>query len=363
MPAKKLIEQIGQFFMIRFSGTEPSSEVERLIKERFVGGVILFASNLPHIPRAHEMILRLQSLAPSLPLCVAVDHEGGRVHRLPKPATRFPPMRRLGKLYERLPSSSLALEVGRVMGRELKALGFDLNFAPVADVDVNPSNPVIGDRSPSSHEEVVSIVAAQLVRGMQEEGVAACAKHFPGHGDTSEDSHEALPQLPHNMKRLRSLELVPFQAAIQQRVAAVMPAHVVYDGVDKGMPATFSVKILRDILRTELGFEGLIISDDLTMGALKTFGTLGERCAKAFLAGCDCLLALGSLQNVEAAMDDFAKAVEAGLIPSARVDQAFERIALFKERFCDDGGEKRPSLKTVGAAGHKDILNKIKYLT
>lgn len=363
MAAKGPAENLGQFFMIRFAGTEPPPSVESLIRERSLGGVVLFASNLVGISRVRELISRLKSLAPVLPLCVAIDHEGGRVHRFPKPVTRFPPMRQLGKLYERLPSSSLAEEVGYVMGKELKALGIDLNFAPVADVDVNPSNPVIGDRSPSSNEEVVSIVAAQLIRGMQACAIAACAKHFPGHGDTSEDSHEVLPKLPHNLKRLRNVELVPFRAAIQQKVAAIMPAHVVYDGVDKNVPATFSVKILRDILRTELGFDGLIISDDLTMGALKKFGTLGERCIQAFLAGCDLLLALDSLDKVEEAMDDFAKAVASGLIPKVRVDQAFERIAVFKERWCDDGGEKRPGLDLIGSKEHKNILNKIKYLT
>lgn len=354
---------LGQFFMVRFEGTEPPAEVERLIKEKKIGGVVLFASNLPNIHRIHEMIIHLKSLAPSLPLCMAIDHEGGRVHRLPKPVTHFPPMRQLGKLYERLPSSSLALEVGAVMGKELKALGFDLNFAPVADVDVNPSNPVIGDRSPSSHCEVVSIVVAQLVRGMQGEGVAACAKHFPGHGDTNEDSHAILPKLPHNLRRLRSLELVPFQAAIQQKVAGIMPAHVIYDGVDKNIPATFSVKILRDMLRTEFKFDGLIVSDDLTMGALNNFGTLGGRCVKAFLAGCDLLLTLDSLANVAAAMDDFAKALAGGVIPQARVDQAFEKIAHFKEHYGDEGGEKKPSLKWIGSAKHKNILNKINDLT
>lgn len=355
---------IGQLFLISFEGVVVPPEVVSLIRDHPIGGVLLFASNCPTVSRTRELIAELKSYAKGPPLCVAVDHEGGRVHRLPKPVTHFPPMRTIGRLMERLPSSAVALEVGRAMGRELKALGVDWNLAPVVDVDTNPSNPVIGDRAFSNNAEVVALAASQIIQGLQESNVAACAKHFPGHGDTDEDSHEVSPRLPHNMKRLESLELVPFKAAIQQKVASIMPAHVMYCGVDKEIPATFSVKILRDLLRTELGFDGVIVSDSLDMGAVTKFGTLEERCFKALQAGCDWLIVGKEPQKIPAVLEAFEKGMQKGTFPSAeRVASALERIQKFKAQFCSHrGGEAAPNPKVIGSKEHQEILNKIKQL-
>lgn len=353
---------IGQFFFIRFDGVTPPATVAEFIREKNIGGVTLFASNCPGVKETAESIHRLKNSAGRFPLCVSVDHEGGQVHRLPKPVTHFPPLRTLGKLCERMPSSNLVWETGRVMGRELKALGFDLNFAPVADVDTNPFNPVIGDRAFSNNAEVVAMAATQLIEGMQGVGVAACAKHFPGHGDTNEDSHAVLPRLPHNLKRLHSLELIPFKAAIQKNVAAIMPAHVVYNGMDHGLPATFSVKLLRDLLREELGFEDLIISDDLSMGAISKNSSMEEACVKAFAAGCDVLLTFGSIEKVRSAIDYFSQAVDEGKIPAERIEKSLQRIAEFKARFCKKTGDSKPDLKSIGSREHQDILSKINQL-
>lgn len=362
MPTEDIKKKIGQFFTIRFEGMTPSAEVVSLIRDSSIGGVTLFKSNCPNIHKTAELVSQLKSYATASPLCVSVDHEGGRVHRLPKPVTHFPPMRTLGKLYERLPSSNLAWEIGRAMGKELKALGIDLNFAPVVDVDTNPFNPVIGDRSFSNNAEVVSAVAAQLIEGMQGAGVAGCAKHFPGHGDTNEDSHETLPRLPHNLKRLHSLELVPFKSAIKKNVASIMPAHVVYNGMDQGLPATFSVKLLRDLLREELRFEGLIISDDLSMGAISKNCSMEEACVKAFVAGCDLLLVFAGVEKVRSAIEYFKRAVEEGKIPLERVEKSLRRVADFKERFCSQSGVKTPDLGVIGSSEHQHLLNKIKQL-
>ena len=354
--------KIGQLFMIRFQGVEPSAEVIRLIQERNIGGVILFASNCPSIHKTVELVGKLKSHAKNFPLCVAIDHEGGRVHRLPKPVTHFPPMRLLGKLAEKMPSANLAWDVGRAMGRELKAIGIDLNFAPVVDVDTNSFNPVIGDRAFSRNAEVVAMAARQFIQGLQEAKVAGCAKHFPGHGDTDEDSHEVLPRLPHNLKRLHALELIPFKAAIEAGVASIMPAHVVYDGIDHGLPATFSLKLLRDLLRNELRFEGVIISDDLTMGAIAKNGSMEEACVKAFVAGCDWLMVTTTdLKKVGSVIDFFSRAVDQGKIPMERVENALKKVAQFKEKFCA-AGVGTPNLKVVGSKEHVYLLNKIKQL-
>lgn len=352
---------IGQCFMIGFEGVVVPPEVVSLIRDHGIGGVLLFASNCPTVSRTRELIAELKSYAKEAPLCIAIDHEGGRVHRLPKPVTHFPPMRELGALMERLPSSTLALDVGRAMGEELKGLGIDWNFAPVVDVDTNPFNPVIGDRALGNNAEVVALAASQIIQGLQEKGVAACAKHFPGHGDTNEDSHEVLPRLPHNMKRLESLELIPFEAAIQQKVASIMPAHVVYEGVEKNGPATFSVKILRDLLRTELGFDGVIVSDSLDMGAVARLGSLEECCRQAFAAGCDWLIVGKEPQKIPPVLEAFEK--KRTFHSAERVASSLERIQRFKARFCPPkGGEAGPNPKTIGSKEHQEILNKIKQL-
>lgn len=357
-----LRKKIGQFFMISFEEMRPPKEVETLIKERNIGGVLLFAANCPSVKQTQDLIYELKSYATEASLCLAVDHEGGYVHRLPKPVTHFPPMRQLGKLYEKMPSSKLAYEVGKVMGRELKTIGFDINFAPVVDVNTNPINPVIGSRSFGSRPELVSLVASQLIEGMQEMGLAACAKHFPGHGDTDEDSHKVLPRLPHNRKRLDTIELVPFEAVIQQGVALIMTAHVVYQGIDRDLPATFSVKIIRDILRSELGYEGLVVSDSLAMGAIVNEGLLEEAAVKAFNAGCDLLILGKNPKEVPAVLDRFEKAVESEEIPTARLEAAWEKITTFQKRFVQKSGEKSPDLRVVGCREHKEIFNKIKSL-
>lgn len=248
------------------------------------------------------------------------------------------------------------------MGKELQVVGIDMNFAPVLDVDTNPFNPVIGDRAFSNDPEVVSLAGSQFIQGLQDSGVAACGKHFPGHGDTDEDSHEVLPRLPHNLKRLESLELIPFEAAIQQNVAAIMTAHVVFNGMDHGLPATFSVKLLRDVLRADLGFEGVIVSDDLSMGAISKLGSLEEACVKAFMAGCDLLIVGKDPKKIPQALDCFARAIEEGRIPQERVEQALHRIQKFKQRFCKPTGVGKPDTGMIGCPAHKELLNKINPL-
>ncbi|MDP2600670.1 MAG: beta-N-acetylhexosaminidase [Deltaproteobacteria bacterium] len=362
MLTSEMQKNLGQFFVIGFEGIRPSEETEWLIKKRNIGGAIFFKGNCPSMEETSDLIAYLKGLHPASMLCVSIDHEGGRVNRLPAPFTHFPPMEKIGRLYKKLPSSKIAFEVGVAMGRELAAVGIHWNFAPVLDVHTNPFNPVIGDRAFSNEPEVVSLAACQFIQGMQEAGVAACGKHFPGHGDTNEDSHEVLPRLPHNMKRLEAVELVPFEAAIQQNVAAIMTAHVVYNGQDQGLPATFSVKLLRDLLRDQLRFEGLIVSDDLSMGAISKMSSLDEACIRAFNAGCDVLIIGKDPAQQAAALDTFARAVEEGMIPAERVEQSLARITHFKNRFCRMGGEQKPPLSIIGCKAHKELLNKINQL-
>jgi beta-N-acetylhexosaminidase len=258
------------------------------------------------------------------PLLVTIDQEGGRVARLraPQGFTELPPMRAIGETGD----AALARAAGALLGRELRAVGIDQDYAPVVDVDTNPANPVFGDRSFSRDPEVVGRLGAALAQGLQAEGVAACAKHFPGHGDTSQDSHKDLPRLPHDLARLRRVELPPFRALARAGVAAVMTAHVVFDALDPRRPATLSPEVMR-LLREEAGFQGCAVSDDLEMKAVAEHFPLEEAAPGAVAAGVDALLVCHQAAVQHRAIDLVRAAVEDGRIPRARLAEARARVA------------------------------------
>ncbi len=243
--------------------TDIDATARRVVADLHVGGVILFRRNIVSPEQTHGLIAALRALR-KMPLILAVDQEGGRVQRLRAPLTEFPPAHAEAS-GEAQPN--IAKEVGAQLARELLAVGFDLDFAPVVDVDTNPANPVIGDRSFGRTPETVSKLAVALIEGMQGAGMMACAKHFPGHGDTLEDSHKDLPSLPHDLERLRRVEWPPFAATAKAKVATIMTAHVMFPALDPVWPATMSSTCLA-ALRQETGFEGAIISDDLEMKAI-----------------------------------------------------------------------------------------------
>jgi beta-N-acetylhexosaminidase len=251
--------------------------------KRHLAGVILFSRNCPTIEATHALCRDVWHATPEAPF-VAVDQEGGRVQRLKQSVLQLPPMRRLGgsdpELIERAAS---------VLGRQLAAIGFNLDFAPVLDVDSNPENPVIGDRAFS--DEVAGVVtgADAFARGLASAGVLSCGKHYPGHGDTDTDSHLTLPRVRHDRTRLDAIELAPFRA-LAPALPCLMSAHVVYDHLDDGVPATLSRAIATDLLRGEIGFRGVLFSDDLEMRALADRMAIEESAVGAIRAGCDVLL-------------------------------------------------------------------------
>jgi beta-N-acetylhexosaminidase len=220
---------------------------------------------------------------------------------------------------------ALARDVGALLGRELRAVGIDQDYAPVVDVDTNPANPVIGDRSFSRDPAAVARLGAAVVEGLQDAGVAACAKHFPGHGDTSQDSHKDLPRLPHPLERLEAVELPPFRALAAAGVASVMTAHVVFEALDARRPATLSPEVMR-LLRTRAGFDGCAISDDLEMSAVAAHFPLEEAAPGAVAAGVDALLVCHTADVQHRAIDLVRAAVEDGRIPRARIEEATARV-------------------------------------
>jgi beta-N-acetylhexosaminidase len=292
-------------------------------------GVILFRRNLATPAAIAELNRTLRAAAPAeRPLLVAVDQEGGRVQRVREPATVWPPMRRLGARGD----PTLTERVGRAVGDELAALGFNLDFAPVLDVNTNPSNPVIGDRAFGTTPEQVCRFALAFARGLRAGGVAACGKHFPGHGDTSVDSHLALPSVGASIERLRAVELVPFRAAIEAGIESLMSAHVVCEALAPGRPATLAPEIATGLLRGELGFEGVLFSDDLEMRAISARWSTGEAAVGAVRAGCDALLVCESEERQHDAHEALVRACEADAGFRARCEQAAARVGTLRGR-------------------------------
>jgi beta-N-acetylhexosaminidase len=263
-------------------------------------------------------------------LAIAVDQEGGRVARLRGPPfASVPPMREIGKHSD----PERARRVGQLFAYELRAVGFNWDFAPVLDVDTNPLNPVIGDRSFHNESQVVAALGTALARGLESGGVASCAKHFPGHGDTAQDSHVTLPRLPHGMERLRNIELLPFRAYAEAGLASIMTAHVLFEAVDDKVPATMSGKVLQGILREELGFEGVIVSDDLEMKAIADRFSIEDSTVLGALAGVDLFLVCEHFDLQERAIQGLVKAVEAGRISRGRIEASNRRLGVLSNRF------------------------------
>jgi beta-N-acetylhexosaminidase len=330
---REKVRRVGERFMVGFDGHTASPDVKRLIREYGVGHVILFGRNVDGPEQVAELVRELQGVAKdaghSLPLLVAVDQEGGRVSRLPSPWTIWPPMRAVG----RIGSEEVARRVGAALAAELAACGIRWDLAPDVDVDTNPKNPVIGDRSFGDDPRLVGRLGAAVIRGLQEGGVAACAKHFPGHGDTDVDSHLELPAVDHARSRLEEVELPPFRAAIEAGVASIMTAHVLVRELDDAVPATLSPRVVGGLLRQEMGYDGVIVSDDLEMKAVATHWGVGPGAVKAAQAGCDLLPVCSSPDAQVAAIESVIHGLEAEAVSWTSMDDACARIRRLKEKY------------------------------
>lgn len=354
-------EKVGQLIMVGFEGTQANEIIETHIRKRFVGGVVLFSRNIQSPKQTAELTNQLQRLAEStahqIPLFIGIDQEGGWVIRLKEGATVLPGNMALGATG----STELAERAGEITAAELAAVGVNLNFAPVVDVNNNPQNPVIGRRSFGESPELVSRLGVAYIRGLQHNGVLGTAKHFPGHGDTTVDSHFDLPTVNHDRERIHALELQPFRAAIDADVAAIMTAHIIYPAFDPDRPATLSPTILTDLLRGELGFDGLLVTDDMEMKAIDDRYRSGEAAVMAIEAGADIVMVLWSPTKQIEVFDALLSAVKSGRISQARLDQSVERIlkskapSAFDRRFVDVdavGG-------TVGSEAHRQLAQTI----
>lgn len=308
----------GQALVAGYPGLDIPSRLVEAVAAGELGGIILFKRNIESAAQVHRALRALAFPEHSPPL-IAVDQEGGRVARFRTDVLQLPPMRRLGDHGD----VDLTREAAHCLGRHLRSIGFTMDFAPILDVDTHPDNPVIGDRSFGVDPERVSEHALAFALGLEQAGLLACGKHFPGHGDTDLDSHLALPKLAHHRERLDAIELRPFQDSL--RIPAIMTAHVVFEAIDPGVPATLSKKVITGLLRNEMGYQGCIISDDLEMKAVADGYGIVPSAIAAIEAGCDLLLVCSDIDACFKAREALATKANADSIFEARLREAAAR--------------------------------------
>lgn len=330
MSLKDFRRHAGQLAIAGFAGHSIPADLRLLAREFDLGGIILFARNVESPEQVAELSREARELAQELPLWVSVDQEGGRVARLKSPFTVWPPMATLGRSGD----EKLVERFARALAAELKAVGISMDYTPVLDILTNRANPVIGDRALAEKADDVARLGTILIKTLQAEGIAACGKHFPGHGDTSVDSHFELPLIEHPPDRIERVELVPFKAAIEADVASIMTAHILIPALDPERPATLSPTIVTGMLREKLGFRGLVLSDDLEMKAIGNRYGISEATVAAIGAGCDAVLMCGAEQETQVrALEAVIHGVETGELPLKRVEDALARHRRVKERF------------------------------
>jgi beta-N-acetylhexosaminidase len=330
---RESVRKVGERFMVGFDGLEASPEIKELIRDYGVGHVILFARNVDAPEQVAELVRELQACARDAglerPLLIGVDQEGGRVARLGPPWTVWPPLRALG----RVGSEDLARRMAEALGAELAACGIRCDFIPCMDVDTNPGNPIINNRSFGDDPELVGRLGAAMIRGLQSRKVAGSAKHFPGHGDTDLDSHLDLPVVPHSRTRLLDVEIRPFRKAVEAGVATIMMGHVLYPDLDDVRPASLSPAIVQDLLRKELKFDGVVLTDDLEMRAVADRWRPGQAAVLALQAGCDIVPVCSAHEAQVEAMEASVRALESGELRWKDMDDACGRVRRLKEAY------------------------------
>jgi beta-N-acetylhexosaminidase len=350
---------LGQKTLLAFKGKEkPSDEIIHALRMYQPGGITLFRShNLDNPAQIRELTASLQKLAREfgLPgLLIATDQEGGQLMAVGA-ATQLPGNMALGATG----STELARKAGEVLGREMAALGINVDYAPCADVNINPQNPVVGTRSFGEDPQKVGELAVAMLTGIQSQGVAAVAKHFPGHGDVASDSHHGLPSVPHSLERLRQVEFVPFKAAIQAGVKIIMTAHLAIPAVDgpDAPPSTLSPTILKKVLRDELKFDGLIITDAMDMHAIRQGEFLGADALRAVNAGDDLLLLTTDPIDQERVHSALIQAAQQGQLDSIQMMDSASRILALKEWLFSH--TQQPDLSVINCSEHQKIADEI----
>jgi beta-N-acetylhexosaminidase len=327
-----LEEKIGQMLLAGFSGTSLSPEARRMIAEDRIGGVILYADNFGSLKTSVSLINALKKANRNnpAPLLLSVDQEGGKVNRLPKnDFVAIPSAATVGKTG----NPALAAEMGRLLARELKSVGLNTDFAPVLDVNSNPDNPVIGTRAFGSTAGAVKQFGIAAMNGIRKEGVISVVKHFPGHGDTSVDSHLDLPVVDKTPEQLAKLEWIPFREAVRQQADAIMVAHILFPQIDSRAPASFSAKIVGEELRGQFGYKGVVITDDMNMGAIAKHYDIAQAAVDAVKAGVDILLVAHGADTEKKVRAALLNSVRSGTLTTQRIDESVYRILSLKRKY------------------------------
>jgi beta-N-acetylhexosaminidase len=386
--AAALARDVGQLMWLGFYGTAAPPELRRAIGAGDVGAIVVFKRNLVIAVAGHgggiagggaatsggaaiaqevvdldaliELHRVLHAAAPAdAPILTTIDQEGGTVARVRAPATQWPPMLAHDGFAE--PADvELAAAVGAALGRELAALGVDVDFAPVLDVHTNPANPVIGERAFGRDAATVTRRALAFARAMEAAGVLPCGKHFPGHGDTATDSHFELPRIDHDLARLERVELAPFAAAARAGMPMIMTAHVVFAAIDPDQPATLSSRVIDGVLRKRMGYDGVVISDDLDMKAIVDHIGVGDAAVRAIAAGCDALLVCRDLAHQDEARAALIAAGERDSALRARIGEAAARVRAVKRRHADCATRAPAADRAqIGAVAHRAVADRL----
>jgi len=348
---------LGELLLTGVAGYELEDSSAAFLSQSGIGGVILFAHNYESPAQMAEFTNQIQETRGSrLPLWIAVDHEGGKVQRFRKGFTRIPEAAQIGAS----DSPKLAFEISEMMAKELKAVGINLNFAPVADIATHPKNPVIGPRAFGETEERVSKMVTAMVRGHLVSGVQPCVKHFPGHGDTSTDSHFALPKVDVPLETLAERELKPFVRAFKSRCEMVMTAHILNPKLDQHRPATLSARTLQEILRGQLRFRGVIVSDDMEMKAITEHYGVDEAPLLAIQAGCD-LLCYRTEAAARHAYEVLLKALDEEKLTAERVLESVQRLRALKKDALQryEAASISDVGKVVGLPEHQALIDRV----
>lgn len=326
-----LDEKIGQLVISGVESTSIDTTIQDFIQKKYIGGVILFSRNVSTAQQVLNLTNSIKDTNKSnkIPLFISVDEEGGLVSRLPKEFIKLPKNSYIGEI----DNPKFSYDIGKSIGKELSSLGYNMDFAPVMDINSNPKNPVIGARSFGNNEKIVSELGIETMKGLQSENIIPVIKHFPGHGDTSVDSHIGLPIVNNDLNRLKNFELVPFKSAINNGADVVMVSHILLSKLDNQYPASLSSKIITDLLRNQLNFMGVIITDDMTMGAISKNYGIGDAAVKSLLAGSDIILVCHEYDNVNKVLDSIKLAVKNNVISEQRINQSLYRILSLKEKY------------------------------
>jgi len=326
-----LDEKIGQMVIAGIDKYNYDSNAKRLVTDYKVGGFIILSQNVKNSNQLLKLVNDIKSgnSNSKIPLFVSVDEEGGRIDRMPKEINKYPTNKDIGIKN----SENLSYNIGVSLGSEIKSFGFNMDFAPVLDINSNPKNPIIGDRSFGADSDIVSKLGMQTMKGINSQNVISVVKHFPGHGDTAVDSHLGLPVVYNDLDRLKSFELLPFQEAVKNYTDGIMVAHILFPKIDPDNPASFSKTIINDILRNYLNYHGIVITDDMTMGAVVKNYDIGAAAVKSVLAGADIVLVCHDYDKEVKVIKALKAAYNDGTLSGDRIDESLSRILKLKKKY------------------------------